>query len=157
MDKNESIALVKKEIKRLEELSESIREKAPSLSEYFMTQQLDRIDEKLKSSKKMLDELVDCEKENNRIKDLQYKNLRECIDKNIVNPILGELYYNTGADVYQSDELMTKDVRRRYEKALRQRDFYRYFLGLSGVLNIIILFEFILYIIKMNNWYNKNK
>lgn len=147
----ENIKVLRKEIKRLEELSESIKEKSPSLSEYFMNQQLDRIDGKLKSSKKMLDELVNGEEEINRIKDLQYKNLRECINKNIVRPILGELYHNTGADVYQSDELMTEAVRRRYEKALRQRDFYRYFLGLLGVLNIIILFEFILYIIKMNN------
>lgn len=151
MSNTENIKVLRKEIKRLEELSESLKEKSPSLSEYFMNQQLDRIDEKLKSSKKMLDALVNGEEEINRIKDLQYKNLRECINKNIVRPILGEIYYNTGYDVYQSDELMTEAVRRRYEKALRQRDFYRYFLGVLGLLNIIILFEFILYIIKINN------
>ena len=43
-----------------------------------------------------------------------YKNLIECVNTNLTNPILGENYYNMGMDVYTCDLFLTQDIAYQY-------------------------------------------
>ena len=45
----------------------------------------------------------------NRVRVLQYENLRECFQK-MIGDILGKDYYNMGMDVYDCDRLSCEDV-----------------------------------------------
>lgn len=59
-----------------------------------------------------------------KIKEKQYENLRFCIRKNLINPILGEDYYNNGQCVYSSDEALTEDIRHAFFNVDAKRKLY---------------------------------
>ena len=50
-----------------------------------------------------------------KIKELQYQNLRKCLEENLINPILGEDYYNNAMDVYSCDKQITEDIKSKYD------------------------------------------
>ena len=45
----------------------------------------------------------------NRVRVLQYENLRECFKK-MIDDVLGKDYYNMGMDVYDCDRLSCEDI-----------------------------------------------
>ncbi len=55
-----------------------------------------------------------------RISILQYNNLRKHFKK-MVNNVLGENYYNMGADVYESDRLCCEDITRKAKRGFFTR------------------------------------
>lgn len=50
-----------------------------------------------------------------KIKELQYNNLRKCLNENLIKPILGEDYYNMTMDVYTADKETTMDLKRKFD------------------------------------------
>lgn len=74
-----------------------------------------------------------------RIKEKQYENLRFCIRKNLINPILGEDYYNNGQCVYSSDEALTEDIRDTFFKVRAERKLYLMLLIIHVVINTLLL------------------
>lgn len=76
-----------------------------------------------------------------RIKEKQYENLRFCIRKNLINPILGEDYYNNGQCVYSSDEALTEDIRDKFIRLDTKRKFY---LSIIIYYNILCILLFII-------------
>ena len=62
-----------------------------------------------------IDELIEENKslkvaiETNRIRLLQYENLRKCFSQ-LTNLVLGENYYNESYDVYRADEYTCRDI-----------------------------------------------
>ncbi|WP_102400492.1 hypothetical protein [Haloimpatiens massiliensis] len=51
----------------------------------------------------------------NDIERKQYKNLRECFNNILIEPILGQKYYNMAMDVYESDKECCRDIEYKYE------------------------------------------
>jgi hypothetical protein len=78
-----------------------------------------------------------------RIRDLQYDNLRSNFNENLVEPILGKDYYNMGHDVYQSDVCTTQDLKREFDKREKSIKKYKFlfhlFLASSLVLCTLII------------------
>jgi len=68
-------------------------------------------------NKKMFLEIKELKKEISslRIDKLQYDNLRKCFD-DIIREVLGEDYYNMGADVYTCDILASEDIIKKINK-----------------------------------------
>lgn len=73
------------------------------------------------------------------IKELQYKNLREYFNKNLVNPILGEDYYNTAMDVYRCDELTTEHLKNEFDERDSCIKTYRNLFVLSLLVNLVFI------------------
>lgn len=81
----------------------------------------------------------------NRICLLQYENLRTCFRKNLIYPILGENYYNMGADVYTTDEFTTEDLLSKFNNLETTRILYSTLFRISFTLNIILIIWIIFY------------
>ncbi len=86
----------------------------------------------------------DCEMD--RIRLLQYDNLRENFNKNLVNPILGENYYNLGMDVYTADQFTIEDLKYEFDRKeskcedLKFNCFvYKFLLLLAIISNLLLL------------------
>lgn len=73
------------------------------------------------------------------IKELQYNNLRKCINENLIKPILGEGYYNMAMDVYTADEETTKDLKRKFDIANYHIKVYRNLFVISLLISIILI------------------
>lgn len=58
---------------------------------------------------------MDIDKKTQEINMEQYKNLRSCFHKNLVEPILGEDYYNMACDVYNCDRITTEHLKREFD------------------------------------------
>jgi len=71
-----------------------------------------------------------------KIRELQYRNLRKCVNKNLIYPILGEKYYNMAMDVYSADEETTKDLKSEFDFLKRRLQFYRV---LSVLLSLFLI------------------
>lgn len=74
----------------------------------------------------------------------QYQNLRNCIEHDLVKPILGKDYYNMGHDVYQCDKLTTQDLANKYFTLQKQYKSYKKVMttlvGIAGAISVILLF-----------------
>lgn len=79
------------------------------------------------------------------IREMQYKNLRECMDKNLIDPILGTDYYNMEMDTYTCDELTTEDLKYVFDTTTRRAQIYR---NITIVLLIVSIIITILYFTK---------
>jgi hypothetical protein len=79
----------------------------------------------------------------NNIQELQYISLRENLNKNLINPILGEGYYNMGMDVYTCDQFTTEDLKREFDKREKELKVYKtlfyFFLLNSVVLTVTVI------------------
>lgn len=75
----------------------------------------------------------------NEINMMQYRNLKNCLSKNLITPILGKDYYNHGMDVYTCDELITEDLKYKYDCMYNNLRIYEIILILSICLNILLL------------------
>jgi hypothetical protein len=73
------------------------------------------------------------------IKELQYENLRECFKKNLVNPILGDGYYNTAMDVYSCDALTTEHLKNEFNERESCIKRYRNLFVLSLLVNLVFI------------------
>jgi hypothetical protein len=69
-----------------------------------------------------------------KIRLLQYENLRKYFNENLVDPILGKGYYNYGMDVYSCDEIITEDIKAKFEWLNFERKAYKIGLIVSLVL-----------------------
>lgn len=59
------------------------------------------------------------------VQKLQYDNLRNCVNENLITPILGENYYNYGMDVYTCDEITTLDIQQHFYELKLKGLFYK--------------------------------
>lgn len=75
-----------------------------------------------------------------RVQELITQNLRDCIDKNLIVPIIGEGYYNGGMDCYTCDELMTQHILNHYKEQRTNSCILGVIAALSVMINIIFIF-----------------
>ena len=71
--------------------------------------------------------------------DTLYNELCNDIDEELVRPILGKYYYNTGMDCYSCNKIMVKDLRKKYNELLSNNHTLKMGFGLSIILNIILI------------------
>ena len=76
------------------------------------------------------------ERKMDEIREAQYKNLRDCLERNLIIPILGWDYYNMGNDVYQCDRETTLDLKREFDKRTGTIKIYQILLVISMTINI---------------------
>lgn len=75
----------------------------------------------------------------NRVQVLQYKSLRKNFRENLINPILGENYYNMGMDTYTCDEETTLDLKYRFDEMQTERDIARVVAVGMTIISVILL------------------
>ncbi|WP_185750701.1 hypothetical protein [Clostridium sp. KNHs214] len=77
----------------------------------------------------------------NDIEMKQYKNLRECFNTILINPILGENYYNMAMDVYNVDEECCEDIKRKYDNLQYNYKIYKRLFIVMTIISILLIFK----------------
>lgn len=80
----------------------------------------------------------------NDIKEKQYKNFRDSFNNILLRPIMGDNYYTTSMDIYNSDRECCEDLKYKYDCLLNKVRVYKTLFILSFVMLLITYFLLII-------------
>ena len=107
-----------------------------------LTKQTTKQNEEYQQLKEWLEELERLKDKEFKYNDLMfykisYIELCDSFNKHLVNPILGEHYYNYGCDVTSCNNFTCEDLKRKYDQF---KTLNRVLIALSSVLFIIVVY-----------------
>ncbi len=70
---------------------------------------------------------------------MQYINFRQCFNDLLLNPILGDDYYNMAMDVYQCDLQCCKDIKHKYDSLQQNMKMYRTLFIIMFIISLLLI------------------